>query len=293
VEINFGPERKSEWSFVTEDGEKKLLSFTASQFKDSAANALGMIIVFQDITHFKKMEEEVSRSERLAAMGRMAAGLAHEIRNPLGSISGSIQILKDALESGNGASNEKLMAIILRETDRLSSIIGRFLSYAAPHTKMEPNVGIAALITDSVTLFSNDARYAGLVRPVLDLDDRVRCDCDPEALKQVFWNLLLNAAQSMPDGGQIRITLKPVPAGASATSQCLIKVSDTGCGISEDVLGKIFEPFYTSKEGGTGLGLSLVLKIIESHKGSISVQSKEGKGTVFSIRLPIAPLATT
>lgn len=293
VEINFGPERKSEWSFVTEDGEKKLLSFTASQFKDSAANALGMIIVFQDITHFKKMEEDVSKSERLAAMGRMAAGLAHEIRNPLGSISGSIQILKGALESGNSASNEKLMAIILRETDRLSSIIGRFLSYAAPHTKMEPNVGIAELITDSVTLFSNDARYSGLVRPVLDLDDRVRCDCDPEALKQVFWNLLLNAAQSMPSGGQIGITLKPVPAGANAKPQCLITVSDTGCGISEDGLGKIFEPFYTSKEGGTGLGLSLVLKIIESHKGSISVQSKEGKGTVFSIRLPIAPLATT
>lgn len=290
VEANPGRENKSEWSFVTADGEKKLLSFTSSQFKDSDGNVLGIIIIFQDITSFKKMEEVVSRSERLAAMGRMAAGLAHEIRNPLGSISGSIQILKDAVEKGNGASNEKLMAIILRETDRLNSIIGRFLSYASPHTKMEPNVLLAPLIVDSVTLFSNDARYAGIVSPEMEIDKGIRCNCDPESLKQVFWNLLLNAAQAMPTGGRILITLTSVPNDEKPASSCLITVKDSGCGISEDGLRKIFEPFYTTKERGTGLGLPLVLKIIESHGGSISVKSEEGRGTTFSIRLPVSPI---
>ncbi len=288
VETDMAADNKSEWSYAAPSGEKKLLSFTASQLRDQTGGVMGRIIIFQDITRFKMMEEAVSKSERMAAMGRMAAGLAHEIRNPLGSISGSIQMLRDSVGRGNSAPGERLMTIVLRETDRLNSIISRFLSYASPHTKKEPDVNLAALISDSVTLFSKDARYAGLVRPALDLDEGIRCDCDPEALKQVFWNLLLNAAQSMPSGGRIGISLKP-PPGGGPDGRCLITLSDEGCGIPEESLGKIFDPFFTSKEGGTGLGLPLALKIIESHDGSIRVQSKVGGGTVFSILLPTAP----
>ncbi|MBI3794269.1 MAG: PAS domain-containing protein [Nitrospinae bacterium] len=290
VESGRGVENKSEWSYVAPGGTKKLLSFTSSQFKDADGSALGVIIIFQDITNFKLMEAAVSKSERLAAMGRMAAGLAHEIKNPLGSISGSIQIIKDSMEKGNTAPNEKLMAIILRETARLDSIIGRFLSYAAPNTRKVPDVGLSALLSDSVALFSNDARYAGHVRAELDVDERIRCECDPEALKQVFWNLLLNAAQAMPGGGTIKISLKPVPGEGEASGRCLLTFSDSGAGISNESLGKIFEPFFTTKEGGTGLGLPLALKIIESHEGTLAVRTKEGVGTTFSIRLPITPL---
>jgi two-component system sensor histidine kinase PilS (NtrC family) len=281
---------KSEREYSTPDGKSKLLSITLSQFKNSYGERLGTILIFQDITDFKKMEEAVSRSERLAAMGRMAAGLAHEIRNPLGSISGSIQIMRDAERKGSAATMEKLMAIVLRETDRLNATISRFLSYASPNTAKEPNVNLSALISDAVTLFSNDARYKGIT-PVLDLDDRIRCDCDVESVKQVFWNLLLNAAQSMPDGGEIRIAVKPVTSEWEISSRCLITFADTGIGIPNDSLEKIFEPFYTSKEGGTGLGLPLVQKVIESHDGAITVQSEVGKGTVFSILLPIYPIA--
>ncbi|MBI5179187.1 MAG: PAS domain-containing protein [Nitrospinae bacterium] len=270
-------------------GRKKLLAVTVSPFRNSAGDVLGMILIFQDITHFKEMEEAMAKSERMAAVGRMAAGLAHEIRNPLGSISGSIQMLRTMLTAEMPSPHDRLMAIILRETDRLNGIISRFLSYANPTTKKEPDVNLASLISDSVLLFSNDARYASITT-TLDLDPRIRCECDAEALKQVFWNLLLNSAQAMPNGGTIAIAMKPVPSGASAAQECRIDISDTGCGIPDDAAGKIFEPFFTTKENGTGLGLPLVAKIIESHNGLITVQSKIDEGATFTLRLPIAPL---
>ncbi len=283
--------KKTEWLFTTDGGTKKLIAVSSSLFRNSDGDVLGVILIFQDITHFKKMEEAVSKTERMAALGRMAAGLAHEIRNPLGSISGSIQVLRSSMKEDMSVPDTRLMQIILHETDRLNGIISRFLSYASPNTKKTPDVNLAALIADAVLLFSNDARYSATVRPELDLDGRLKCECDAEALKQVFWNLLLNAAQAMPAGGEIKISMEPVRGSGWLATECEIRVSDTGCGIPEDSIGKIFEPFYTTKEEGTGLGLPLAIKVIESHDGTITVQSKANEGTTFTIRLPIVPVS--
>lgn len=277
--------KKAEWIHET-GNEKKILAATSSLFRNSEGEVLGVIIIFHDITHFKKMEDAIAKSERLAAVGRMAAGLAHEIRNPLGSISGSIQIMKAALEHELKPPHDRLMAIILRETDRLNGIITRFLSYAQPNTRKMPNVHLATLIADAATLFKNDHRYSGAVQVVTDVDDRIRLTCDPESLKQVFWNLMLNAAQAMPDGGTIVVRLTEDPGLGRPASGCVITVTDNGQGMDEAEMSRIFEPFYTTKEEGTGLGLSTVQKIIEDHNGTISVQSKKGEWSAFSIRLP-------
>lgn len=281
--------KKAEWLHQT-GGEKKILAATSSLFRNSEGEVLGVIIIFHDITHFKKMEDAIAKSERLAAVGRMAAGLAHEIRNPLGSISGSIQIMRAALEHELKPPHDRLMAIILRETDRLNGIITRFLSYAQPNTRKMPNVHLASLIADAVTLFKNDHRYSGTVCVATDVDDRIRLACDPESLKQVFWNLMLNAAQAMPEGGDIAIGVTVTEGRGGAAGECIITVADNGQGMDETAVSRIFEPFYTTKEGGTGLGLSTVQKIIEDHSGAISVHSKKGEGSAFSIRLPIAPI---
>ncbi len=280
--------KKTEWLHEG-GGEKKILAATSSLFRNSEGEVLGVIIIFHDITHFKKMEDAIAKSERLAAVGRMAAGLAHEIRNPLGSISGSIQIMKGALEHEVKAPHDRLMAIILRETDRLNGIITRFLSYAQPNTRKVPDVRLAPLIADAVILFKNDDRYAGTVRIATQIGEDIRLTCDQESLKQVFWNLLLNAAQAMPDGGDIAISTAAEGHGAAA-GECVITFADNGQGMDEAEVSRIFEPFYTTKEGGTGLGLSTVQKIIEDHNGTLTVQSKKGVGSVFSIRLPINPI---
>ncbi len=278
--------KKTEWVYEG-GGEKKILAATSSLFRNSDGEVLGVIIIFHDITHFKKMEDAIAKSERLAAVGRMAAGLAHEIRNPLGSISGSIQIMKGALEHEVKAPHDRLMAIILRETDRLNGIITRFLSYAQPNTRKVPDVRLAPLIADAVTLFKNDNRYAGTVRVTTQIGEGIRLTCDQESLKQVFWNLMLNSAQAMPNGGDIAISTEAASRGGPA-GECVITFADNGQGMEEAEMSRIFEPFYTTKEGGTGLGLSTVQKIIEDHNGTLSVQSKKGVGTVFSIRLPIS-----
>lgn len=283
--------KKTEWLHDA-GNEKKILAATSSLFRNSEGEVLGVIIIFHDITHFKKMEDAIAKSERLAAVGRMAAGLAHEIRNPLGSISGSIQIMRGALEHELKPPHDRLMAIILRETDRLNGIITRFLSYAQPNTSKMPNVHLAPLILDAVTLFKNDHRYSGTVHVVTDVDDRIRLTCDPESLKQVFWNLMLNAAQAMPDGGHIVIRLTAATGQSGSATECIITVTDNGQGMDETAISHIFEPFYTTKEGGTGLGLSTVQKIIEDHNGTISVQSKKGEWSAFSIRLPTAPISS-
>ncbi len=281
--------KKAEWLHDT-GSEKKILAATSSFFRNSEGEVLGVIIIFHDITHFKKMEDAIAKSERLAAVGRMAAGLAHEIRNPLGSISGSIQIMRGALEQELKPPHDRLMAIILRETDRLNGIISRFLSYAQPNTRKVPNVHLPLLIADTVAMFKNDHRYSGSVRVATNIDDRIRLTCDPESFKQVFWNLLLNAAQAMPDGGDIVVSATAEAHLGGAVNECVITVTDNGQGMDDVEISRIFEPFYTTKEGGTGLGLSTVQKIVEDHNGTISVDSKKGVWTAFLIRLPMNPL---
>ncbi|OGW05629.1 MAG: hypothetical protein A2889_02925 [Nitrospinae bacterium RIFCSPLOWO2_01_FULL_39_10] len=274
--------------FIRKDGINIHIGMNISPLKDDKNNVRGIICVFQDLTTIKEMKEKVIKNEKLAAIGRISAGIAHEIRNPLASISGSIQVLKDELSLHDP--NIKLMDIILRETERLNSIITQFLIYASPYKKNLQTCNIKELITETITLLKNSKEYpSNLNIDTSFKNNGITINADSKQIKQVIWNLCLNSIQAMNKGGRMTISVNPpypplVKGGEGGFVDIIIK--DTGAGISETDLQKIFDPFFTTKEEGTGLGLSTVQKIIEGHNGSINIESKEGYGTTVKITLP-------
>lgn len=275
-----------EGDIVKQDGSTAVLGFTASLLKDDQEQVRGIILTFQDITRLIQMEEQIRRQERLATVGSLAAGIAHEIRNPLASLSGSIQMLREETTLSDG--NRQLMDIVIRETDRLNTIITEFLDYARPKNAYQEDLSLGAIVKETIVLFRNSREFRdGLVVNCAVADDMM-IKGDPQRLRQVFWNLLINAAQAMQDGGTVSISAKHKaqdPRGADV----IITVSDTGSGIAARDLDKIFDPFFTTKVSGTGLGLAIAYRIIEDHSGSIMVASTEGAGTTFTIRLPAVP----
>ena len=274
--------------FIRKDGINIHIGMNISPLKDDKNNVRGIICVFQDLTTIKEMKEKVIKNEKLAAIGRISAGIAHEIRNPLASISGSIQVLKDELSLHDP--NIKLMDIILRETERLNSIITQFLIYASPYKKNLQTCNIKELITETITLLKNSKEYpSNLNIDTSFKNNGITINADSKQIKQVIWNLCLNSIQAMNKGGRMTISVNPpypplVKGGEGGFVDIIIK--DTGAGISEADLQKIFDPFFTTKEEGTGLGLSTVQKIIEGHNGSINIESKERYGTTVKITLP-------
>jgi two-component system sensor histidine kinase PilS (NtrC family) len=223
----------------------------------------------------------------------MAAGIAHEIRNPLASISGSIEILKEEL--GSSTQNQALMGIVLREVHRLNSLIADFLLFARPLSPGRERIHLNRLLEEIFQMISHSPDFNVLIRLDTEFEDELYIQGDPNQVRQVFWNLLINAAQAMPDGGMLRVRLRkgssraPLPGGRSYGE---VSVIDSGMGIGEEEIGKIFDPFFTTKEKGTGLGLSIVHSIVESYGGKITVQSQKGRGSVFSVFIPLAdPLA--
>jgi two-component system sensor histidine kinase PilS (NtrC family) len=226
------------------------------------------------------MEESVRRKDRLAAVGRVAAGLAHEIRNPLGAMRGAIQIMESNTKKDSSQSN--LMEIILRESDRLNSIITNFLKYARPATGTFSELDVCEAIEDTVTLLrhSPEIKDEHVLHAELP-DDPVMMNGDVSQLKQIFWNLARNAIQAMPEGGTFRIRLEELRNG-----RVRIIFTDTGCGMPREQVEQLFEPFSTSTTGGTGLGLSIVYQIVRDHNGTISVSSKEDEGTRITLELP-------
>ena len=229
--------------------------------------------MIQDLTRLREMEESVRRSERFAAIGKMAAGIAHEIRNPLASMSGSIQILSKA---GNLAgTNHKLMQIVLRETDRLNALITEFLQFARPTPPSIDKVNIKVILDELLLVFSylqpDEGQLDNQVDIQLTSEEHHTIDADPRQLRQVFWNLLNNAMQAMPDGGQIDVTV-------TERLREVFAIQDQGVGIAVDLLDRVFDPFYSTKKQGTGLGLALVHRIVEEH-GRVHVVSTPGEGT--------------
>jgi two-component system sensor histidine kinase PilS (NtrC family) len=291
--------QRYETTFVDKTGKTLYLGFSISPLRDNKDQVTGKTFIFQDITRFKEMEEQVKRSDRMATIGEFAAGIAHEIRNPLTSLSGSIQVLKEDLKL-KGA-NRHLMDIILRESERLNNLITDFLLFAQPSRINKEKVDIGDLIDETLQLFENSPGHNRAIKIVKDLKKKIFLLGDPHQLKQLFWNLFINAAQIMPTGGELRVNLETV--NAQGTSNPLkgarkgnlsplakISVSDSGDGIKPEEKEKIFEPFFTTKEGGTGLGLAIVHRIVENHEGFISVISQLHKGTTFDIFLPIGEL---
>ena len=283
-------------TLLTNQGGKKLyLGFSISPLTDPEGSLIGHTLIFQDITKFKEMEEQMKRVDKMAAVGVLAAGMAHEIRNPLASLSGSIQMLKTELTLDDH--QQHLMEITLRESERLNALITDFLLYAQPPQTHKILYPIGRILAETIDLFIHSPSFHDgirILRP--DTHEEISTSVDPDQMKQVFWNLLINASQSMSNGGEIRVALGKGNSwgvtSLSLSSQLKgkewvkVSITDSGNGIAPEEKDKIFEPFFTTKENGTGLGLSIVHKIIENHKGLIKVESELGRGSTFSIFLP-------
>jgi two-component system, NtrC family, sensor histidine kinase PilS len=264
---------------VSAEGMRVRLGFSISPLSSEAGETTGMVITFQDLTQVRTLEETSRRQDRLAAIGRMAASIAHEIRNPLAAMRGSIQMLRSEVD--NDSAQAELMEIILRESDRLNGIITDFLSYARPRALTQAPVDVGDLLHQTFSLLRHSPEIGANQTIAEELPDGpVFADADEGQLKQVFWNLARNALQAMPEGGTLRATLE-----RNSDNRLRVAFSDTGRGMSPDQVEHLFEPF-SSTTGGTGLGLSIVYQIIRDHGGTINVRSREGQGTTITIELP-------
>lgn len=269
--------------FTRKDKKKIFLEMNISSLKNNEGNIKGYIGVFQDKTEFKKMEERVVQAERLAAIGSIAAGIAHEIRNPLASMSGSIQVLKQ--KPWVEKESKDLMDIVVRETDRLNNIVTRFLDYARPHPVKLAEYDINTLIQDTLSMLKNSPEYNQKILVSIRFEKNpLIIKIDSQQIQQVLWNLCLNSIQAMPNGGELKVSTKLITN--ENNMYAMIQVSDTGCGIKREDKDSIFDPFYTTKKNGTGLGLASVYRIIENHKGTIKVHSKESEGSSITLQLP-------
>lgn len=274
------PGPRFEAGCLTADGLRLRLGFGIAPLHDEAGATTGLIITFQDLTQVRALEETKRRQDRLAAVGRVAAGIAHEIRNPLAAMRGSIQVLRSELD-GDPAKAE-LMEIVLRESDRLNRIITDFLTYARPRQVSLAETDLREPLRETFTLL----RHSPETRPAHVIEEDyptapVIAPVDPAALRQVFWNLARNALQAMPDGGTLRVELHRTDAG-----RVRVTFADTGQGMPPEQVERLFEPFSSTRAGGTGLGLSIAYQIVRDHGGTINVRSLEGRGTTINVELP-------
>jgi len=259
---------------------QQVLGMTFQPLMNESGVVTGLLGIFQDLTPIKEMEAEIKRKDRLAVIGELAAGMAHEIRNPLASLSGSLQVLKGG--EGVGEEDRRLMDIALVETERLNSIVSEFLDYARPREPMRKLTDLSAMLKDVESLVSNSSEFSEGVRFELDMPDyTVMSVCDPGQIRQVLMNLINNAAQSIDGEGTVRMGIRDDGGG-----NAVIRVEDDGIGIPEEDLDKIFFPFFSTKPGGSGLGLSIVFRIIEDHGGRVMVSSESGRGSRFTVALP-------
>ena len=227
------------------------------------------------------MEDRVKRVEKMAYMGEMAAGMAHEIKNPLASLAGSIQILKKEIQFDSEL--DKLMQIVLRETDRLSSLVNNFLFFAKPPVGKIEKIKLDSILNDTIKLFEKDRTCGGRISIQHKLDSNIWIEMDPVHLRQVLWNLFLNAAEAIEDEGIVEVKMYPLKHMKHHYVE--VEITDNGCGMSNDVINSIFDPFFTTKPNGTGLGLSIVHSILESYNAWLDVESQVDKGSTFTLKL--------
>jgi two-component system sensor histidine kinase PilS (NtrC family) len=245
----------------------------------------GYLFTFQDVTTVKRLERDARLQQRLAAVGEMAAGIAHEIRNPLASMSGSIQVLREELSLSE--EQAQLMDIVLRESERLNQTIGSFLAYARPQRYAIAKLDLRKVVQDTAVLLRNSSDV--LDRHVVDVDvpaDPVWYDADENQVRQIVWNLATNGLRAMSDGGRLVLAVRHEPH-AGHTGEVVLSVEDQGCGIPPEELDGIFQPFRSSFERGTGLGLAIVHRIVTDYSGTIEVSSTVGRGTAVRVRLPM------
>ncbi len=269
---------------VTKEGRRIIVSLTRTLIKDADGRAIGSSAILRDITEKKKLEERLLQSERLATIGRMSAKVAHEIRNPLSSISLNSELLEEEIVSYKGVDSSEAKALlksITRELDRLTEITDDYLRFAklpAPHLK---ELTVNRMVSDLLSMLEPEMEGRG-VKVERRLAPRLpKVKADHQQLRRALLNMLKNSLEAMPDGGEIKVT-----TGAD-TDSVLIKISDTGTGIRSEHMDRIFTPFFSTKEMGTGLGLPLAQQIVAEHGGEITCSSEIGKGASFVVALPI------
>ena len=269
--------RRADLTVPTPDDDKTI-GVSVSPLRDVRDQTVGCVINFQDLTELKRLEMHARRAERMATVGQLAAGVAHEIRNPMAAISGSIELLRQSPQASDD--DRALMSIVHREVQRLNGLIGDLLDYANPRPKHTVDFDVASLVRETVQVARGDQAFAD-VELTAENDDSVPVHADPAKLSQVVWNLVRNAADAARAGGK-HVRVEARRAGAGAT----ISVADDGPGIPEVLLGRIFDPFVTTKEKGTGLGLATCHAIITEHGGRIDVETAPDKGTKMVVSLP-------
>jgi two-component system sensor histidine kinase PilS (NtrC family) len=280
-----GGARRLEMKFRRADGREIDVGLSVTHVPTPGGYA-GFLVTFQDLTDIKKLERDVRIQQRLAAVGEMAAGIAHEIRNPLASMSGSIQILRDELPLS--AEQEQLMDIVLRESDRLNTTIRSFLDYARPRRFAITRVDVRRVLQDAGLLLRNSAEVQASHRVDIEVPEQpVWCEADEGQIRQIVWNLATNGVRAMPDGGRLGLGATSEPSGVA------ISVCDEGIGIAADDLDGLFQPFRGSFARGSGLGLAIVHRIVTDYQGDIRVESAPGAGTTVTVRLPAHAEVTT
>ncbi len=273
--------RRMEGHYVR-DGQHMEIGLSAANLETPSGRA-GLLFTFQDVTEFKKLERDVRIQQRLAAVGEMAAGIAHEIRNPLASMSGSIQILRQDLPLS--AEQEQLMDIVLRESERLNTTIGSFLAYARPQRFAIQRFDVRRALNDAALLLRNSADVHAHHFIDVDVPDvELWYEADEGQIKQIVWNLATNGLRAMPEGGRLLLRASYSDDGVAIT------VCDEGVGIPTSELDGLFQPFHGRFAKGSGLGLAIVHRIVTDYNGEIRVDSQAGQGTTVSVRLP-APAA--
>jgi two-component system sensor histidine kinase PilS (NtrC family) len=273
------PFREGRFEGVLEcDGNmQKVIGINITVLEDLSGNETGRIGVFQDLTQLKTLEMEVKQKEKWAAIGELSANIAHEIRNPIASMRGSIEMLiEDKIPAKH---REKLMEIALKEMERVNNIITDFLTYSSPRPLEMQKVDVHLLLDETLSLLRNRVQENGTVRIAKEFDGPLFLVADPQKIRQVFWNLGLNSIEAMGQKGELTVSTKD----SRGTVQ--IVFADSGPGIDPAKIDKIFYPFFTTKERGTGLGLSIAYRIIEEHKGKLKVRSEPGINTTFEIIL--------
>jgi two-component system, NtrC family, sensor histidine kinase HydH len=239
------------------------------------------VILFRDMTETRRLEEEVARSRRLASLGSLAAGIAHEIRNPLSSIKGFATCFRERYR--DNPEDREAAEVMIREVDRLNRVITQLLEFARPLTMERVPASLTAVIRHALRMVEGEAKHKGIVIET-DLAEAGEIPLDADRMTQVFLNLYLNAIAAMDGGGVLRVSLTERDAQAVR-----VTVADTGTGIPPDALPRVFDPYFTTRASGTGLGLAIVQKIVEAHGGEVHLESEPGRGTTAVILLPAKP----
>ena len=278
--------RKEGW-MKRKDGLEFPVGFTINNHVSPGGETIGRIVIFRDLTQVYKIQEEILRMDRLISLGKLASGIAHELRNPLAGIKTTAQALSEEMSLDD--SKREYLNRITKEIDRLNELLKTFFSFAKPQKLNLTSCHIKDIVNEIIPFLIKEIadkgiRFAEIYHPQIP---KIRVD--KNQMHQVFLNLFLNAIQAMPTGGELKIQVHPmISSGLDATSQRLIRIliSDTGKGIPANLINKIFDPFFTTKPKGIGLGLSIAYQIVKKHEGTIQVQSEWERGTTFDLRLP-------